>query len=411
MTTPKDQSGTGRTGPTLHLVHNADATDPQAVRSSTSDEVVAHEGGGDEGPARRGARDASSAHPAVMTVEQAQELLADVDPAAHYRMINGLVRSSHSSVLQELPYTPALPFHDPSCVVVEPDPSTVETIELYARAACPEFDRALVAAFADPARSDLLDAIELLLVHQRANIALVTNHGQIIDIALVIGALMAAMLADDRRYGVLDERLEVDELARRCNVLVSRMVATRQAFNVPAIQVLQSAARIFLSVPQTASRRRAKLDPSVVRANNLLMRSELDRQLERGGQLLAMAASGSQDLRLPSLMHKARAAWRQHRGDDPGESPTLHLQPLYDGTINLMLSCRYVLPVAISLDTALPVCRVGALTHVAHKDDCHRVMDWVAAAHQEATGVSTIYHWHEDDLLTQVRAFLHRHGG
>ncbi len=44
------------------------------------------------------------------------------------------------------------------------------------------------------------------------------------------------------------------------------------------------------------------------------------------------------------------------------------------------------------------------------KDDCHRIMDWIALAHQEATGVPTIYHWHEDDLLTQVRAFMHRSG-
>jgi hypothetical protein len=70
-----------------------------------------------------------------------------------------------------------------------------------------------------------------------------------------------------------------------------------------------------------------------------------------GGQVLAMAASGSQDISAAAGMaRKARAAWKQRRGEEAPESATLHLQPLYNGTINLMLGCRYVLPVAINLD-------------------------------------------------------------
>ncbi len=338
----------------------------------------------------------------------ARAILADADPAAYYRALNGLVRTSHSSVLGPLPYTPALSYHNPTCVVVEPEPSTIETAELYARAAYPDFDDVLVAAFNDPGRADLLTSIYHLLFTERRNIALVTNHGQIIDIALVLAALHSAMLREDRTFGVLGQTADIDSLADRSNVLVSRMVTTRQAFSIPAIQVLQSITRIFLSVPQTASRRRAKLDPALIRSNNSLMRAELGERMTSGGQLLAMAASGSQDLTIPALMHKARAAWRQRRGDDPGEAATLHLQPLYDGTLSLMMSCRYVLPVAICLDGSTPACVVGSLTELKEKDDCHQVMDWIALAHQEATGVPTIYHWHEDDLLTQVRALLNR---
>lgn len=379
MSTPRDHSEPGD-GPALHLVHDADA----------AGDVV-------EEPDH-----------ALTSVERARELLSAVDPQAYYRSLTGLVRSSHSSVLQELPYTPALSYHDPTCVVVDPEPTSIDTIELYARAAYPDFDRVLAAAFGDPTLDHLLTGLFHLLVHEGANVALVTNHGQIIDIALVIAALQSAMLEARRSFGVLGERTTMEDLADRSNVLVSRMVTTRQAFNVPAVGVLQSAARTFLSVPQTANRRRAKLDPVLVRANNLLMRDALDERMSTGGQLLAMAASGSQDLTLPALMKKARAAWRQRRGDDPGEAPTLHFQPLYDGTITLMQSCRYVLPVAICLDPATPACVIGGLTRVHSKDDCHRVMDWIALAHQEATGTPTIYHWHEDDLLTQVRALLNR---
>ena len=102
--------------------------------------------------------------------------------------------------------------------------------------------------------------------------------------------------------------------------------------------------------------------------------------MAEGGQILAMAASGSQDLSLAAgLMQKARAAWRQRRGEDPGETPTLHLQPLYDGTMHADASCQYVLPDRHLASTRRrPACVIGGLTRVREKDDCHRIMDWIA---------------------------------
>ena len=183
--------------------------------------------------------------------------------------------------------------------------------------------------------------------------AVVTNHGQIIDIALVMAALLIALSDPERSFGVLGEHSSYEELAPRVNVLVSRMVTTRQAFNVPALTILQGGCRTFLSIPQTPNRRRAKLDPSVVKANNLVARHELDKQLEQGGQFVAMAASGSQDLSVAAnLMHRVRNQWRLRRGFDPGDNDTLHLQPLYDGTVSVMLNTRFVLPIAISLEAA-----------------------------------------------------------
>ncbi len=395
MTTPRDRSGRAIDGPALRLVRG-DAGGAAAAAELDLDAVAPDPAGEQVAAAGR------------TTVDQARELLSSTDPAAYYRMLTSLVRPSHSSILQELPYTSSLSFHDPACVVVEPEPTNIETLELYARAAYPDFDRVLAPAFADPSIDHLLTSLYHLLVIEGENVAMVTNHGQIIDIALVIGALQSALMSPGRSFGVLGQHTTLEEMADRCNVLVSRMVTTRQAFNVPALQVLQCGTRTYLTVPQTANRRRSKLDPELARANNIVMRHELDERLAGGGQLLAMAASGSQDLMLPKLMLKARAAWRQRRGEDPGETTTLHLQPLYDGTVTLMRSCKYVLPIAISLDPAMPACVIGGLTQVREQDDCHRIMDWIALAHQEATGVPTIYHWHEDDLLTQVRAFMNR---
>jgi hypothetical protein len=382
--------------PRLHLV--TDDADPKSDSESV-DEPIEEPAPAPEPvapPARSAAPDRLS---------EATALLAAADPEATYKSLLQLSRPSHGEILQALPYTKSLEFHDPRCVRVEPTPSGLDTVELYARAAFPEFDAVLLDSFNSPRNDHLLNNVRHLLFNEGENVALVTNHGQIIDIGLVIGALLSSMCAPERTFGVLGARVAMDDLAERINILVSRMVVTRQAFGVPAMQVLQTGARSFLSIPQTASRRRARLDPAMVKANNVVMRHELDLQLAKGGQMLAMAASGSQDLSLAAgLMKKARTAWLKRRGEEPPEETrTLHLQPLYDGTITLMLSCRYVLPVAISMDPAAPACELGQLSRLREKDDCHRVMDWIAEAHQEATGVPTIYHWHEDDLLTQVR--------
>ncbi len=90
---------------------------------------------------------------------------------------------------------------------------------------------------------------------------------------------------------------------------------------------------------------------------------------------------------------------------EPENAPSLHLQPLYAGTIRLMLECRYVLPVSVSMNPAHPICEIGGLTSVQTEDDCHGIMEWIAATHERETGVNTVYHRVEDDLLSQVRAF------
>jgi hypothetical protein len=316
-----------------------------------------------------------------------------------------LARPSHGDILQALDYNESYEFHNPSCVRIEPSPHGLETVDLYASAAYPPFHDMLVARVRNEVNGHLLNHLRTRIFEAGENVAIVTNHGQIIDIALVCGALLYGMCSEDRTFGATEETVAFDEMADRLNVLVSRMVATQAAFGVPALQVLQCGARTFLSIPQTASRRRAKLDPAIVKANNVVARHELGEQLAKGGQILAMAASGSQDLSLAGgLLQRARKAWKKRRSDEPPETPTLHLQPLYDGTVALMRDCRYVLPVAVSMDTSNPACELGEMTVVKTADDCHRVMDWIAHAHEEATGVHTIYHWHEDDLLTQVRS-------
>jgi hypothetical protein len=337
-------------------------------------------------------------------VEAAEKLLAGLDPRAQHRALAGLAREGHGSLLQPLDYDPAHSFHDPSTVVVQPEPVDADLIELYGRGAYPDFEEHLLAAFAAPELVHLYNDLYHSLVYDGINVALVTNHGQIIDIAVVLGALELTMCHPERRFGVLGEQMTMADIAMRSNLMLSRMVVTRQVFGLPTPTVLAGMCRAFYSIPQTASRRRSKLDAAVCRANNLVTRDRLAGQLEKGGQILAMAASGSQDITLAAnVAARLRTQWRARRGELPDDAPSLHLQPLYNGTISLMLECRYVLPVSISLNRDHPACVIGQISRVSEPDDCHDVMGWIAEAHQEATGIHTVYHRQEDARLSRVR--------
>ena len=347
--------------------------------------------------------------PAALSYDEAVELLVDCDPEEFYESLVALARPSHGELLQALPYSPDLSFHIPGCIVVEPEPADVDTVRLYARGSFPNFDKVLMTVFDDPRHDDLWNDVYLRLVYGNSNIAMVTNHGQIVDIAVVLGGLVCAMCRKDRRYGVLEQEAHLDELAPRLNLLVSRMVATRQAFGIPGVSVLATFCRTFFSIPQTVSRRRARIDPNLVRASNIVMRKHLADQLAEGGQLLAMAASGSQDLSLTTnLAHRVRAAWRARQGEERDDGESLHLQPLQKGTMSMMIACEYVLPISVSFDPAHPCAVLGQLTAVTDEEDCHRVMEWIAASHERETGIASVYHRVEDDLLSQVRAALSR---
>lgn len=342
-------------------------------------------------------------------IAAATKLLEAADPVEFFKAMGSLARSGHGSVLTQTEYSPALAYHQPLGVIVDPEPAGRDVMFMYGRGAYPAFDQHLYAAFDDPAVAHLLASVYLAMVHGGANVALVTNHGEIIDIALVLGAFILAMADPARTFGVLGERIDLDDFMDRSNLLVSRMVMTREAFTIPAPQVLANVCRTFYSVPQTASRRRARLDPELVRASNAVMRASLEQRLAGGGQLLAMAASGSQDLTVGRhLVKRMKSSWRHLRGEEPGDAPSLHFQPLYAGTIKLMLRCRYVLPIAVSMDPAHRMCQLGGLTRVQNADDCHGVMEWIAEAHEAGTGTQTVYHRREDDLLSQVRAFRAR---
>lgn len=361
-----------------------------------------------EEAAPTGPYNAAAEEPSAVEIDipWCRDYLSNYDAEECYQALARLVRPNQTSVLSALDYDKSEPTHSPMCVSLPPDVAGLDSVRLYARAAYRDFDTNLVSAFQTPRVSGTLTAIYNRLIHDNSNIAVVTNHGDIIDIALVLAALTIALCDEEQTFGAFDEQLELETLADRSNIMVSKMVATRSAFEIPAITVLQNMCHTFLSVPQTHSRRRARLDPDYIRANNMVMREELSAKLDRGGQLLAMAASGSQDISAASGLWRKIRQLRAARLDESAEAPSLHLQPLYSGTIRLMTSCEYVLPVATSMDADHSVCTVGELTRVRDDDDCHGIMEWLAAAHQDATGITSVYHSQEDDRLSQLREAL-----
>ena len=137
-------------------------------------------------------------------------------PSPTTKALSGLARQGPTQVLEPLPYRSNLDFHDPTCVVVDPARPTPTRSSCSPNAAAPT-SRGCSAGFRDPVVAERLGAVYQLVFNEGANVAVVTNHGQIIDIALVGGA------ADRRHAGrthlrVLGEQIEVDDLAERFNV-------------------------------------------------------------------------------------------------------------------------------------------------------------------------------------------------
>ena len=135
------------------------------------------------------------------SVERALRLLEEADPAAYHKSISGLLRTGPGALLQPMPYSAARPYHHPSCVVVEPDQTGIETVELYCHAAYPEFDQHLARPFDAPELDHLIANVYHGLVYEGINIALVTNHGQLHDIALVLSALSLGVVLVSNRLG------------------------------------------------------------------------------------------------------------------------------------------------------------------------------------------------------------------
>lgn len=287
----------------------------------------------------------------------------------------GFGQKSLPSYLDSIKFDPSCSYHLLSEALVAPSPIDNETLIQYGPAAHPNF-RVIIPAW--QAHSDLLAWIagEIELGSEGRNITIVTNHSNVIDIGLVLGALRYAL------NGIVEANL----FSERSTLIISRFV-TATALKLPSLGMMQSVVEILrlfthvaFSFPTTQSVRAKRHFPDgLIPLANELVKLELKRRRNIGGHVLAIAPSASRDMIL-----RDRVA----------------MQPLHHGTMQLMRG--WVVPVAITLDTQSPGCTVLPPRVVKTDADCHAIMHEIAAECHRQSLVPHKYH-EQETLMDRVR--------
>lgn len=155
------------------------------------------------------------------------------------------------------------------------------------------------------------------------NIIIVTNHGEIKDIAIVLAAYDAAI----KLVGAENGR----EYEFTNNIVLSKMIAHLGAIGEPAVDILgKMCDRQYFSFPRTKSIKNSKISSALVDVYNPAMRALVKHRLGAGGNLFAMAPSGTVDKPL-----------------DPENPGQLSLAPIGSGTAKILTADNTkVLPVA-----------------------------------------------------------------
>ncbi len=298
-----------------------------------------------------------------------EEVLGRHHPQEVYELLCTLVdRHAKNGLFRVMDYDSAKAYHNPKVVNLGPTSPTGTNAALrpFGPAVHPGFEVILQAWQEHP---DSLAFIAGEMGQRGRNFTLITNHGKIFDIALVLGALRIA----------IDSRLSSDTFTQQTATIVSGGIRTLevvldlsgQTVVLSAIEILQMFTRVLTSFPTTPSRKNVKFDLDLVSATNELVRLELDEICVSGGQMIAMAPSASEDRIF---------------------SDATHMQPLMDGTIALMMD-TWVLPVAVTLEgSEKPACTVLEPRWITTAEDCHTVMESIALQCYRQSLVEHVYH-------------------
>lgn len=206
------------------------------------------------------------------------------------------------------------------------------------------------------------------------NVELITNHGDLIDIAVSHAALYSLI----RKLGYPkfeSDKPEETEGHIKTGIIISKMVSFLQ-YNIdgnytPCTKVLGLLEdETFLSYPKTESTKKHLKDrllPNEVDRHNRRMRSRVVHMLGEGSLLLALAASGTTDKANP---------------DDP---TTINMGKVGTGTLGLMQQPRtYIAPMAVWYQGGHPVMQMADIPRMAPKGDmgetvAHDAMERIAA--------------------------------
>ncbi len=285
----------------------------------------------------------------ISRLEQIKSKLRTYDEASIFRSIEELGSRNAVGPLVPMPYDPSKPFHQLTTVRCNVSSISNEMLAPLGPAVHRNF------AVIPPAwreHQDMLQFVAGEMLRSGMNFTLVTNHSNVVDIALVLGALRLELAT----------LIGGEEFSQSSGLIISRGIATTKAdlsnlgINMPTVEALQLFANIFFSFPTTASVRSKNFPAELIKLSNELTRIELGKFLKPGGRLLAVAPSASKDIFLRDRVH---------------------MQPLKNGTMDIMQG--WVIPVAVTLDSSEPpACKVLPWRIVKSYEDCHQTMRDIA---------------------------------
>lgn len=322
----------------------------------------------------------------LRTSAQLEAILRQFDAEEVFHMLARLSgRHSKKSMFQTMQFDSRKAFHRPEQVVFAPNNPTWSnnSIQPFGPAVHTGFDVILEAWERE---SSLMAIIAGEMQTHGRNFTLVTNHGALFDIGLVHGALRIA----------IEGRLPADIFTEHSTVIVSGGVRTLEVVLVvdgasvvlPAIEVLQFFTRVLTSFPTTVTVKSLNFDPALVKASNELVRLSHRQILECGGQLLAVAPSASED----RLLLNGK-----------------HMQPLKDGTMDLMIG-TWAIPVAVTLDgDEPPACTVLEPRWIDKREKCHTMMEAIAHQCHRQSLVQHTYHRESSLYQRALTAYNRRH--
>ena len=171
---------------------------------------------------------------------------------------------------------------------VDSTPATLGTIIDTANAAEPRFDQMRQRLLDDEGTSMMLSHIGEDL-RSGMNIVIVTNHGEIKDIAVALAAFHATIRETDTKWGY--------ESDFTTNMLLSKMVAHLGFYGIEPVTATlgQMCDRQYFSFPQTDSIRNSRISPKLVETYNKALRAAIKARMHTGGNLFAIAPSGTID--------------------------------------------------------------------------------------------------------------------
>jgi hypothetical protein len=183
------------------------------------------------------------------------------------------------------------------------------------------------------------------------NVILVTNHGDLKDIAYTLAA-----------YYVSLKGMNYDFYSSLVMSKIISFIGVGEHGD-PAVNVLKNVCdEEYFSFPRTKSIDQSRIAGSLVDGYNLSVRKAMEHRLKRGGNLFAMAASGTTDKPL----------------DDDGE--TIMLGRISHGTAKLMMTENsLVVPIAVWLtpqEVLFQPC--GIPRAVNTEGEAHQVMGQIA---------------------------------